>query len=326
MTENREPFSILMSYWYYKSQHVVERITAALENAHASGQPVRVLVDSGAFSADSQGAPVTVTDYAGWLDDVVRPRWGRWTVGALNLDVLRDPEASYRNWRALRSNGHHTVPVTHLGDPFSVVDRYVENGADFIALGAMVGRSFTRKFRWAAHVHAHVNRNYPHVKLHGLGVGSQKMVERLPWWSVDTTSFSSAYRYGRLIFYDPKTQTIRSVPLDGGTEIYAYGPTLRRFLGINPAEITTSHPGNRRTLVGVAAESVILWQTDLRSRRPIQPPRSLDKQTEGTHVHFVEGSSERLAVAIALHGTHVHYVDGGADLARAVDQVRGGTL
>ena len=317
---DREPFCALFSFWYYRSPSAFGKVTEALHRARDKGQPVRVLVDSGAFSADTQGHRITVDEYAGWLRDMVVPEWGPWLVGALNLDVLRDAEGSWRNWRMLRELGFDTIPVTHLGDPVSVLDRYVDAGSDYIGLGAMVGKSMTRKLRWAAHVHKHVLTVHPEVRLHGLGLSAQGMVERLPWWSVDSSSFAAVVRFARLSLYDADARKLVTVHLTQSADIYKYRTLLRDQYGVDPDEVAWADKENRALLLGIGAKAMVAWQRAMRERNPVAPPPSRAAQGDGTMVSFVstDGSGRGMAGCIdgsfmpgaMLDGTFVHSVDG----------------
>jgi hypothetical protein len=258
-----EPFCALFSYWYYKSDGAFGKVTDALKRAAQRGQPVRVLVDSGAFSADTQGHRITTDEYAGWLRDTVVPEWGPWLVGCLNLDVLRDPVASWTNWSRLRTLGHDTIPVTHMGDGMEVLDRYVDAGSDYVALGAMVGKSMTRKVRWAAHVHKHVLTDHPDVRLHGLGLSSQEMVERLPWWSVDSSSFGSSYRFARALVYDKRQRKLLTVPLTDGAASAELVRVLRDDYGLAFSQVVNPGVHNRKLLVQLAARCIMNWQSEI---------------------------------------------------------------
>lgn len=272
-----EPFSALFSYWYYKSDGAFGKVTDALKRAAQRGQPVRVLVDSGAFSADTQGHRITTDEYAGWLRDTVVPEWGPWLVGCLNLDVLRDPVASWTNWSRLRTLGHDTIPVTHMGDGIEVLDRYVDAGADYVALGAMVGKSITRKVRWAAHVHKHVLTVHPDARLHGLGLAAQSLVERLPWFSVDSTAISGTVtRWGTLPLYDPDVGKLVLVRLPDGSALKHAG-VLRKHYGADPAAITFSDASNRNLVLDLVTQSVFLWAKAMRKTKGHRSPS----------VHFV---------------------------------------
>lgn len=304
---DREPFCALFSYWYYRSPSAFGKVTEALRRARDKGQPVRILVDSGAFSADTQGHKITVDEYAGWLREMVVPEWGPWLVGCLNLDVLRDAEASWVNWRRLERMGLDTIPVTHLGDPVSVLDRYVDAGADYIGLGAMVGKSMSRKVRWAAHVHKHVLTEHPAVRLHGLGLSAQGMVERLPWWSVDSSSFGSGYRFARALLYLRDTKKLVPLDLTAGTPSRVVSDHLRRDYGVTFGDLANPGGHNRHLLVQVAVRAAMLWQADMRTHRPVTPPPSRSAVGVGTGVSFVDGSVEHMVWGV-LAGTQVSVV------------------
>lgn len=327
MSTAPEPFSVLLSFWYYRSDNAMDAITGALRQARDEGRPIRLLLDSGAFSALTQGHSITAEDYAAWLD-LVMPLWGEWVVGAINLDVIGEAGPSWANWTALRDRGHDTMPVTHLGDTFDVADRYVDAGADYLATGNLVGSGADRMLRWCAHLHRHLRDHHPDVRLHALGATGRRIVERLPWWSIDASSFGAAYRYGRLVLFDPRTRGIHYVKLPGHrnlaakrtTDLYRHGALLRDLYGVDPAAIHEATPENRHLLVRIATLATLFWQADLRSRRQVPPPPSRkDRQLTGTHVHAVDGYTPHMVQAIGTHvGTHVHYAEGSSGITAEV--------
>lgn len=323
-----EPISVLISYWYFRKDKPLQKVIEAATEATRRGAAVRILVDSGAFSADSQGFDIPVADYAAWLremQDVLAP----WFVGAISLDVLRDPERSWQNWRDLHRRGLDTIPVSHLHDKTDVVDRYADADCDLIALGAMVGQSFPTKFRWAAWIHRHLRDHHPSVRTHGLGATSQRMVDVIPWWSVDSSSFGSGFRYGTARLYDPDKRKIVQVDVSGGVDTHRHGRLLRDVYGIDPAKIRKSNPDNRDLLLSAAARAVLLWQADLRKARPVPAPAS--QHDEGTHVHAVVGpgvSSNQAFPAYlkAAVGTHIHQVQDQGDLPHFLDKAADSTV
>lgn len=324
-----EPFSVLVSYWYFRHDTAIRQVTDALRAARDRDQPIRLMVDSGAFSAYTQGSVITTADYARWLLDVVYPLWGEWLVAAVNLDVLGEPDRSWANWVDLRERGCDTLPVTHMGDDFTVGDRYVsEGGVEYLAVGSLVDRPFAKRMRWCAHFHRHVAHHYPHVRLHGLGVSAQQMVERLPWWSVDASSFGASYRYGRLKVYDPHARKVLTIVLPGArlknvpstTALYRHGKMLRDVYGLSPDLLHASGPENRPLFVMVAARAMHRWQADLRCRRPVSPPAGLGGN--GTHLHWVDGAPEITVQALSSVGTHLHHVDANTGyMARAIANI-----
>lgn len=286
------PTCLLLSYWWFRKPADVDYMVNLI---NASPHDVRLLIDSGAFSADTKGHTITVTEYADWLRDVMQPRLGQWVTGMFNLDVLRNERDSMRNWMALRERGFDTIPVTHLGDPGSVMDAYIEQGAKYIGLGAMVGRSIKRKVRWAASMHRHAAQRG--IRLHGLGVGSQRLVEGLPWYSVDSGGFGSAYRYGRMALYDPQRHDFVRINLSDPRDQRRHGRLLRSTYALDPATLDVRK--DREPVVAAALESVRQWQADLQHRKPVRPPTGLTDM--GPLVYFVDAANSNLRHALRGH-------------------------
>lgn len=299
------PQSLLISFFYYKTDNRLDRIRKTLQIIDDEGRHGRLLVDSGAFSAKTLGKPVTLKDYAAWLKHIEQPL-GKWLIGSLNLDVLGDAKQSYRNWQKLKDVGHDTIPVTHLHDPPSVAEQYAKDGADFIALGAMVGQSLPVKTRWAATVFRHMRDRYPHVRFHGLGVGSPKIVDVLPFYSIDSSSFGAGYRYGRMPLWDTKNKKFVFVQLDGKNNTHRHGRLLRDVYGSDPTFINKSSAKNTLEVLRLAALTAMLWQEHLRSKRPVSPPPSL--QQNGTHGHMVDVNPHNLQGSTPQTGTLIHNV------------------
>src|SRR5690606_16638630 len=60
----------------------------------------------------------------------------------VNVDVLDNPELTYRNQKYLeQKHGLNPVPVIHSFTPLSWINKYIEEGHDYIALGGMGGKN-----------------------------------------------------------------------------------------------------------------------------------------------------------------------------------------
>jgi hypothetical protein len=188
------PVRVLLSYAYYRDIDVRD-----LHTKLSRFGPVTMIADSGAFSAFTQGDVVTAAGYADWLR-----QHGDLFDYAITLDVLGDPEASWRSHRAAEdAAGRHLVPVVHYGEPVSEIERYVAQGHRLIALGGMAiqGRyDDSVRMRWLINVFRYAERN--DVRFHGLGIGGPMMIKDLPWWSVDASSWLQA-KFGGTRFFDP---------------------------------------------------------------------------------------------------------------------------
>lgn len=235
--ESADHMGVLISFWYY-GRFDVSRIPTS----------VRVIADSGAFSAWTSGSTVSVPGYAAWLD-LISDR----VDFAFNLDVIGDEEGSYRQWVQLqREFGHTTVPVIHYGDrPEAVIPRYLEGGATRFAIsgGAMRTVPVRQRLAWQALVHKWFRDHAPTVPLHGLGVHMRSPLARLPWDTIDASSFSMTWRMGRLALWSPR-RGWRQVELNG-RDIYKHGPEVRSY-GFEPEEVAVSTSTTRPKLVRLA--------------------------------------------------------------------------
>ena len=185
--------NILGSYWYFRRQNLTEIL--------AQHPGIDFLADSGAFSAYNSGAEVKLADYAAWLLDHA-------TVinAAATLDVIGDPTTTARNTDELthRTNGRITiVPVFHVGSPWTELERLCRNHR-YVMLGgavAVAGRGReTAMLRWCVHAHR-IARDHGTV-LHGLGLTRPPYPEKLPWYSIDSSYWTSATRTGTISLFD----------------------------------------------------------------------------------------------------------------------------
>tara|TARA_R110002167_G_scaffold30123_6_gene99903 strand:+ start:558 stop:1502 length:945 start_codon:yes stop_codon:yes gene_type:complete len=291
-----EPVSLLCSFWYYRSDAHLERMRVAMQQYTDRGGSVRMLVDSGAFSAHTQGTSIDADNYAAWLNDSCVPAWGDWMVGAFNLDVLGDAEASLANWQRLNDLGQSTIPVVHLGDDANLFDPYIEQGADYVGFGGMVGKSATRKRNWAQRTMRYLRDEHPHVRAHGLGVNAVSMME-LPWYSVDSTAFNSSFLFGRLRLFDPRNGQMVKVVMSGGSGFdIDVSRMLRQYYGVNPEEVWSSGTHNRKLLAELSGTATSLMQQYYRRRHQVKPPPSRSNDFSGTVMHQVHWPKEVEAI------------------------------
>lgn len=287
----RYPLSALVSFHYYPDPGKVTALAAG---------GLRLIGDSGAFSALTLGKPVQIDAFAGWCHKV-RPH----TTWLAALDVIGDADGTWRNWRALRSHDLDTIPTLHYGCDPREMDRYVTEGVDFFGLGGMVGRKSeqARLLRWALGMMRYARDTHPAVRFHGWGITHPRLIETLPWWSVDSSGFGQAYRFGRLNLFDPDRKRNVKVTLDG-RDAHRAGGLLRRHYGTTAAEVATSTPANRRLLIRVSGRAYQLLEDFLRDRHRVTPPSyGVRAPTGGTSVHAVDGSIGNLS---CLLGTSVH--------------------
>lgn len=305
------PVDALVSYHYYADDKNMARLVD-------TGR-LRLIGDSGAFSAATQGARIDLAAYAGWVT-----RWRPHLFWAASLDVIGDPVTSYRNWRTLRDQyGLETVPTLHAGALPTWLDTYAGEGVDFVGLGGMARSGQAgRAFRWTVHMFRYARQRWPHMRFHLWGVTNTRFLDSLPAYSADSSgaALGQLYRYGRMRLFDPDTGRHQNIEIRGGPQVFALGPLLRRVYGVDPAEIQRSHAGNRATLIRLAAACTQQYAAWLQRRHNVAPPRwgITAAAPAGPRVHLVSaggggsGAKEDLFVAVSQPptGTRVHVVAG----------------
>lgn len=221
-------FRFLMSFHYGRTLDLQSIADAA------GGMPSEVFADSGAFSAATLGATIKLADYAAWLKD-----WQGLITTAATLDVIGDPDATHRNTLALEDMGLRVLPVFHTGSPWGRLEALCKQYS-YVALGGMV--PYTRMqdevMRWLIRCFR-IGAEHGAV-FHGFGQTNVRAMASLPFYSVDSSSWSAGARYGKLKLWDERS--LRVVEALGGDVV-----STRRYSrlilahGANPSDI--SRPG-----------------------------------------------------------------------------------
>lgn len=276
--ELRRPLSALVSFYYYPRPADVAQL-------HDGG--MRLVADSGAYSALSLGKTIDVEAFAQWARDVrEHVAW------VASLDAIGDAAGTWVNWQRLRELGVESVPTVHYGADPRELDRYAEHGVDFVGLGGMVGRKSepARLMRWALAMMRYARDTHPAMRFHGWGVTHPLLVRNLPWYSIDSSGFGSGYRYGRLNLFDPDTGKLVGATLDG-RGAFKVGALLRRHYSVEPAAVATSSGANIDLQLRVGARASQLLEDYLRRRYAVEPPTyGLREPVVGTAVHFVDAA------------------------------------
>ena len=188
------------------------------------GKRPDIFADSGAFSAWTQGAVISVDDYAEWLH-----RWKSVLSVFCNLDVIDDPVATEVNQRALESLGLDPLPVWHIRSDrshfYDLCDEY-----RYVAVGGMVGTPWKRlmpKLAWAVR-----EARTRGTVLHALGLTSHTPLSKLPFFSVDSSSWNAGFKYGTVTLWDRRHHKMRRAAL-GDVKKWASLADVTRLLGFD---------------------------------------------------------------------------------------------
>lgn len=282
------PKNSLVSFHYFKD-YDLDRLSN-----------LRLIGDSGAYSARMQGIEISNDDLGEWAN-----KWKHRLAWVASMDVAGDTWLTRRNWEVMVNE--YDVPAVsslHMGCEPSEMDWYADQGVDFLGLGGVAGGSRKKEtvFRWLISVFKYAQKNHPDMRFHGWGITKDSWL-RLPFFSVDSSSWGSSYRYGQMILREPRTFKRVSFGLNGKD---AYTSENARLLslhyGVAPSEVDVCVSANRHKIVRLSALSASVQEQKFRKMHGIitAPKWGNLQQDEGNgpHLHLAEG-----------HSKHLEYVD-----------------
>jgi hypothetical protein len=217
-------FRFLMSFHYGRGKDL-----QAIADA-AGGAPVEVFADSGAFSAATLGSTIRLADYAAWLKD-----WQHLVTTAATLDVIGDPDATQRNTLALEDMGLKVLPVFHVGSPWERLEKLCAQYR-YVALGGMVPytRMYGEVMRWLVRCFR-IGAAHGTV-FHGFGQTNITVMSSLPFYSVDSSTWSHGAKFGLFKLFDGRAGRIVQVSA-GNPERVRRQARLIRAHGADPAVV-----------------------------------------------------------------------------------------
>lgn len=153
-----------------------------------------VIMDSGAFTAHTQGREITVAEYGRFIDEVTAHHGSRLAeLHFMALDVIGDQRATWRNLGKLEKLGHQVIPVLTYGAQAGDVKRAADY--PYVALGGLVGAPRARLQPWLDGVFNILTReDFPRVHL--LGLTQEWALRRYPAFSCDSSSWLRTLRFG----------------------------------------------------------------------------------------------------------------------------------
>lgn len=204
--------------------------------------PTALFLDSGAFSAFSQGVEINIKDYIAFIKE-----HEPFLEVYANLDVIGDPKATLDNQHIMEKAGLKPLPCFHYGEPISYLEHYIKN-YDYVALGGMVPISTGDLLVWLDDLyHKYIcgADGLPKVKIHGFGLTSFKLMKRYPWYSVDSTSWVMTGRMGGV--YVPRHRGGKWIYSEDGwkVDVSSRSPTKKDVGGTH---ITTFSPAERKII------------------------------------------------------------------------------
>ncbi len=184
---------LLESYHYIHRQRFVDSIRADKR---------QVFLDSGAFSAYTQGIEVDLPQYVEYVrrnEDIIEKVEG--TLLASVLDAVGDPLKTWQNQKEMERLGVRPLPCFHYGEDERYLEYYVAN-YDYITLGGMVPIATPQLKIWLDRIwnrYLTDSAGRPKTRVHGFGLTTVSLMERYPWYSVDSSSWVQTARVGGML-------------------------------------------------------------------------------------------------------------------------------
>lgn len=163
---------------------------------------INLLMDSGAFVANSRKVSISLDAYIDYLKSNRRYLWNY-----VNLDIIPsgDAEAAAKascfNLDHMLAAGLTPMPVFHYGERFYWLEYLVKEGHQHIGIGGLVKLPSAVRYKFLDQVFTRLCGGAPHttIKVHGFGVTSVKTMTRYPWASIDSKSWRRDAAYGWLL-------------------------------------------------------------------------------------------------------------------------------
>jgi hypothetical protein len=178
---------ILDSYHYIHKQRDVDAIRR---------DGAKVFLDSGAFSAFTQGVEIDLEGYCDYCrrnaDIIEFPSV---------LDGIGDPLKTWQNQTRMEALGVRPLPCFHYGEDERYLEHYLAN-YDFITLGGMVPINKEQLRFWLDRIwdkYLTDKDGLPRIKVHGFGLTRVDLMERYPWYSVDSSSWVQSAGNGAIM-------------------------------------------------------------------------------------------------------------------------------
>jgi len=118
-----------------------------------------------------------------------------------NLDVINNPDLTYRNQLTLEAQGLNPIPVFHIGSNLKWLRKLLRK-YEYIALGGLVPNTTAVLIPLLDRLFKEElldSNGLPKVKLHGFACTSIPLMLRYPWYSVDSATCRKLAGYGSIV-------------------------------------------------------------------------------------------------------------------------------
>lgn len=197
---------------------IIKRWKAFKEDGHPN---TKIMIDSGAFSAYSQGKTIDVDEYVDWLNengdafdvmvqvDYIPGKSNQETDAGVYIDA---PRISWENFLHMRSRLRpellpRFIPVFHQGEDWKWLDNMLnwtdpETGKhlDYIGISPHTEVTSANRLLFCKEVFKHIRQSSnPTVKQHAFGMTALQLLQYAPFTSVDSTTWLQCAVHGTIL-------------------------------------------------------------------------------------------------------------------------------
>lgn len=253
-------------------------------------RPSKIILDSGAFSVWSNGGTVNLEEYAQFcvgfkqgLDSCVELNVvnldvlpGKWGFVPTKQEIADSAEKGWNNMLYLESLGLKVIHVFHQHEDFEILNK-LKAHSDYIGISPANDVSMAEKLNWLNKVFLNIKGT---VKTHGFAVTSHKQLYNYPFYSVDSSSWVTPARFGRIPILTDRNE-VKSVAYKNINDIEKYWSYLSS-IGIEKI----AHP-RWEDRVGIGIRTFLRLEeiaTDLWARRGISWDTDVDNSVVETPI------------------------------------------
>lgn len=206
-----------------------------------------LILDSGAYSALTLGTHIKLHDYNGWIR-----KQEAHTQSCVEfysaLDVIGNPDLTWRNLKVAELDGLRPRPVVHWGCSDDQIKRVVDNYREFSVGGlvpllrsgkgnrdkihSFLDRVFTLASKWGSPI------------VHGFGLSVPSLLLRYPFSSVDSSSWLAGPRYARVALWSDRLARFVSYSPNDSRELKLC-PGVAESYGLGISGINEVFKGDR---------------------------------------------------------------------------------
>lgn len=192
--ENKKCFVDFKYPWHLESYHYIGKNRG---NHRVRTRGDTIFIDSGAFSAFTQGIEINMDEYIQYVkdnQDIIHL--------TAALDVIGDAKQSWDNFLYMKDKGVDAIPTYHyLDHDFKYLERMVKE-VGYLAIGGVAQLNARPKLEsfldkvWSILTDSN---GKPIVKVHGFAVTNVWAMRKYPWYSVDSTSYVAGSKFGCIL-------------------------------------------------------------------------------------------------------------------------------